>query len=369
MSHLELNLYENALDSIRHAIEHYTSQEPETRRYKYTILHLTQGILLLLKERLSREHPSLIYKNVSDIGGMTIDHKMLISRLSKIAGVELGDDEKTIGELVKARNNIEHYALELKQASVDSLIGRLVPFLIGFCQEELGTNFKATVGHETWQTLQTIQSYRQHAIKAAKERILATGQTAQFCPSCLNDTALESTFPVQHSWQEEIPGRTGYRIECRACLAIVAHGQKCQECAKNIPHVSPEPFLRPEYSYCAECKTSLRQEFPGLSLPMYVAEVRRWFKDHNEITIKQLLDFVHNVAMHGPTGVVRYPRELLQYGVIDYASDYYRARNERVRAAINESQIIEDSDFFGPTSLRGDERFVWSWQTEQNGKA
>jgi hypothetical protein len=364
MSQLELNLYENALDSIRHAIEHYTSQEPQTRRYKYTILHLAQGILLLLKERLSREHPSLIYKNVSDIGGMTVDHQMLISRLSKIAGVELGDDENTIFELVKARNNIEHYALELKQASVDSLIGRLVPFLIGFCQDELETNFKATVGQETWQALQTIQSYRQHAIKAARERILAIGQTALFCPSCKNDTALESTFPVQHAWQAEIPGRTGYRIECKACLDIVEHGQKCQECAKNVPHVSPEPFLRPEYSYCAECKTSLRQEFPGLPSPMYVAEVRRWFKDHDEITITQLLGLVQNVAMHGPTGIVRYPGELLNGGIIDYAIDYYRERNERVRMAIDESQIIKDSDFFGPTSLRGDERFIWSWHKE-----
>jgi hypothetical protein len=58
MAELKLNLYQNAIDSIKHGIEHYTTDTDETRRYKYTILHLAHGVLLILKERLGQEHPS-----------------------------------------------------------------------------------------------------------------------------------------------------------------------------------------------------------------------------------------------------------------------------------------------------------------------
>jgi hypothetical protein len=369
MSHLNLNLLENAIDSIRHAIEHYTGKEPQTRRYKYAILHLAQGVLLLLKQRLSREHPCLIYKNVSDIGGLTVDIQMLISRLSSIAGVELGDDVKTIQELVNTRNTIEHYALELKQASVDSLIGRIVPFLVGFCRDELEVDFKAEVGQETWDALQDIQSFRQYTINAARQRILVLGKPALICPNCSDYTAIEETFSVRHNWQDNVPGRTGYRIECKACLDLVEWGHKCQECGKSVPHLGPEPYLIPDYSYCEDCKAALREEFPGLSLPTYVAEVRRWFKDNDQITIRQLLEFVNNVAMHGPSGVVRYPGELLRTGVIDYASEYHRERNDRLKAAIEESQNIHYGDFFDYTSFRGDETFVWAWNLREESSS
>jgi hypothetical protein len=361
MSHLRLNILENAIDSIRHAIEHYASSEPETRRYKYAILHLAQGVLLLLKERLSREHPSLIYKTVSDIGGVTVDLTMLLTRLSKIAEVELGDDVKTIHELVNTRNAIEHYSLELQQASVDSLIGRLVPFLTRFCCDELSVDFKIEVGEGAWGALQNIESYRQHAISAARQRILASGKIALFCPNCADFTAIEETFPIGQSWQKDIPVRTGYRIECRACLNVVERGQKCQECMINIPDLWPDSFSRPDFSYCEKCQIVLREEFPGIFPPAYVAEVRRWFKENNEITVNQLIQLVSNVTMHGPSGVVRYPGLLLTSGVIDYANEYQRERNDRVRAALEQSQTLMYSDVFEPTFLRGDETFVWAW--------
>ena len=153
MLQLKLNLYDNAIDSIKHAIEHYTNDPTETRRYKYAILHLSQGVTLLLKERLSREHPYFIYKNVSNPEGVTVDADMAIARLKSIAKVDLGDAEKTVRELARLRNNIEHYHVSLPKQQADSVIGRVVPFLGSFVRNELGREFQQEVGQQTWNVI------------------------------------------------------------------------------------------------------------------------------------------------------------------------------------------------------------------------
>src|SRR5436189_30259 len=68
-THLKLDLLENGIDFIRSGIEnHFGQDESDSSARKYAVLHLFSGVLLILKERLRREHPSLIFEKVEDFG-------------------------------------------------------------------------------------------------------------------------------------------------------------------------------------------------------------------------------------------------------------------------------------------------------------
>lgn len=88
MAELKYNLFENAIDSIKHGIEHFlgAQKDPKTegRHYKYSILHAIQGAELFLKERLLRINVILIYSNIDkpiSEGSITADFKSLPQRL------------------------------------------------------------------------------------------------------------------------------------------------------------------------------------------------------------------------------------------------------------------------------------------------
>ena len=63
---IEFDLLSNAEDSIQQAIElvAWGNDQPEPRRLKQAVQSIAHGAELLLKERLKRVHPCLIWENV-----------------------------------------------------------------------------------------------------------------------------------------------------------------------------------------------------------------------------------------------------------------------------------------------------------------
>jgi len=141
----KLSLLDNGVDFIREGIEAlYGVENPPPRTYKYAILHVFSGTLLVLKERLRKEHDILIFKDVSrgkGPGSYTVDFEGVLSRLATAAGVTLDDSDRKLLSLIRAkRNELEHFEADLKIAEVNALIGKLVEFLERFMDEEL--NYK-----------------------------------------------------------------------------------------------------------------------------------------------------------------------------------------------------------------------------------
>lgn len=60
---MKITLIENALDFILSALEH--AQVDEARSLKYAVLHLSDGVDLVLKEKLRREHWSLLFADIN----------------------------------------------------------------------------------------------------------------------------------------------------------------------------------------------------------------------------------------------------------------------------------------------------------------
>ena len=321
MSDLRLNLYENAMDSIRHAIEHYANDPDDTRKYKYAILHFAQGVALLLKQRLSQEHPNFIYKDVAKPDGQTIDVKTSIERLKEIASVDMERLEDAILELSALRNTIEHYAVTISKQQADNIIGRFVPLLAAFVSTELGRQLQYEVGAEAWNSLLAIQSYRANAIANVKSRIASENLQAFYCDDCQDLTAV-----AKHD--DFLTNDSIRKIACLACERVYYIVPQCRECGKDLNIRTLDSAGVRYHTYCEECQTKILLEFPGYDFPDYLLEVRRWFRENEYAEYSDLDSMVLNVSTFGPSGRPGKIHKLIDYGVVDFVDPFDRVKYE-----------------------------------------
>lgn len=94
---LEYGLVENALDSLREAMNYYNEgdEEDNANQYKFSILLSAHCVELLLKEILRRNHPALLFENIDSVKDLqdddnqTVGYKNAIQRVKKLCGVDL----------------------------------------------------------------------------------------------------------------------------------------------------------------------------------------------------------------------------------------------------------------------------------------
>jgi hypothetical protein len=140
---IEFDLLRNASDSIDRAVEliAWGDQQGEARRLKQAVQAVAHGIELLLKERLRRVHPSLIWENVDrypSLSARTVTTEGALSRLQTIAGLEVDDaDVELLRSLRNTRNAIEHFAWVTTKNEADAIVGRALEFAFYFSRSEL----------------------------------------------------------------------------------------------------------------------------------------------------------------------------------------------------------------------------------------
>jgi len=137
----ELDLLENGLDFVRSGIEiFYGRKAPKPRAHKYAILHVFSGMLLLLKERLARIQPSLVFVDKTKAGtpgAKTTNYHQTFDRLAA-HGVIIDQAKRDVLDRIQIlRNAIEHYNVELSLTESREVIGEMVSFVHGFCIKEL----------------------------------------------------------------------------------------------------------------------------------------------------------------------------------------------------------------------------------------
>lgn len=139
---LRLTLLENGLDFVREGVEalYKRNGAVPSRAYKYALLNIFSGTLLILKEKLRRAHRSLIFSDVANVapGAKTIDFETTIARLTGAARVPLDrSDQDLLRKVQKQRNTIEHFEVSIQIHHADALVGELVDFLDRFLREQL----------------------------------------------------------------------------------------------------------------------------------------------------------------------------------------------------------------------------------------
>ncbi len=160
---MELRLVHNALDFIisgavdaKDAYD-WEGEFPEEEReaeekavqhsLKHAVLNLSAGAELLLKERLRREHWSLLFERPDEATQekfeagdfRSVGLASLLQRLDGIASVQFDKETRVLLESLKRqRNKLEHFEYRGNVEAIRVLVNQVASFALDFTHRELG---------------------------------------------------------------------------------------------------------------------------------------------------------------------------------------------------------------------------------------
>ena len=223
---MKISLLENAYDFLEESLSNAITSEREEKRWKHAILNLVQAIELSLKEKLRREHPILVFRNV-DKPRVTVDLVSALSRLKEICKVQLS--EADITAILKAsgiRNKIVHYEFTIDVTESKVIYSKLLGFLSHFHLRHLDEALDQKVEPELWQQALAIFDYADELYSRALVHFEERGvgeESIWRCPSCEWDafvTHEEENVCYVCGHQDQITecaecGTPKFRDECR----------------------------------------------------------------------------------------------------------------------------------------------------------
>jgi rubrerythrin len=189
---IEFTLVQNALDSIERAIDLLAWKDVtnEGSRLKQAILLTAHATELLLKERLRRIHPSLVWDEVDKfprLDARTVGVDRAIHRLKHIGNISLPEtDALIVKSLRNTRNAIEHFHWQTTRSEANAIVGQGLSFAIHFAKNELQADIAFLYRKDdTWTQLLTEHSdfARAHA-KRVELALAAEGKSTQECSFC-----------------------------------------------------------------------------------------------------------------------------------------------------------------------------------------
>lgn len=140
---IKITLYENAIDSINHGIEHFNiaNKRDSSADFKQAILLMFQGTELLLKSLLSQIDVIYIFDKNSPFEKCTDPLKPTIDELNRCKSLEINklcreiykyySDEypkgslKIIEKMARTRNQIQHFGIIIDKSTVIAALGQL----------------------------------------------------------------------------------------------------------------------------------------------------------------------------------------------------------------------------------------------------
>ena len=149
-------LYANAIDSFKVGCEYaLSSRDPSSR--KHAILTIFHAIELLLKERIYREHPLLVYRRPSarlEDDPQTVGVKEALAILDNLELVIHKEPRKWIEQLQKRRNRIEHHRYDEEERDRE-VLEESISFVFFFIEVYLEEEFHDQIGPELMRDIQS----------------------------------------------------------------------------------------------------------------------------------------------------------------------------------------------------------------------
>lgn len=148
----KITLLENSYGFINESIMNYRRSKRSERYASFAILHLIQGLELMLKNVLRNEHPILIYENI-DKPSNTVSLSQCLTRLKSIANIEINQKEdKAIKRAISQRNKIVHYEYEHNSFHQWSIYVELFEFIHYFHKRHIGSELHSRIDKKLWRT-------------------------------------------------------------------------------------------------------------------------------------------------------------------------------------------------------------------------
>lgn len=191
----------NGLDYILSALESLQG-DPGPREIKYAILHLANGIELVFKERLKREHWALLFERIDNASiseyekGVfkSVSFEKCIDRLINICQVNITKDQETKLKkfLRDKRNQLSHFGISDSSEALKANTYKTLVFLIDFINQELKPNEFDDEYIELYNEIKSrmfeLDKFVEERWKAIKNRL--NGKDPITCPNCFQDAAL-----------------------------------------------------------------------------------------------------------------------------------------------------------------------------------
>jgi len=214
---ITLDLLANAKDSLAHAVSHLTDgSDSSAGRWKIAIREVAHVIELLLKEKLRRAHPALIWVKVDEfpsIDARTVGTDLAAARLSKMCSIAFPKSAMdTLDACRKLRNRIEHYEFQVEEAEARGIVGRMLSFIFTFSKFHLELDLEEEFRKDdTWESLIKLVEFREAQAKAIAKKFSEDGTESTDCESCG-----EPTFDIEAE-KCELCGHRDQLVTCDQC--------------------------------------------------------------------------------------------------------------------------------------------------------
>ncbi|MCW5874750.1 MAG: hypothetical protein KIS88_08925 [Anaerolineales bacterium] len=254
---LKFSLLENALDSLRLGLEFVLELQKDKSKLKLSILLVAQAVELTLKERLHREHWSLVYRNIDAAGNedaYTVSIDEAKKRLRAVADINLTDDQnETLKEISGIRNKIQHFQIDASAEQAVVTVNLVSNFLIGFLHTHLGIDIQQHISEETYRKMLEVSELEEGLLNVADGRIKRIKK--EHLPTHMSDIA---AFDFQvlmcpMCYTEKYVFIPGAFSECQLCN-YKGEQVECARCGIALPKGHDDlRFSGPDYALCENC--------------------------------------------------------------------------------------------------------------------
>ena len=210
-------------------------------RLNFAIVHAVTAAELVLKERLARENPVLVFQNIDSKRpneGHTVQLSHLPRRLENL-GIPLDTThEALVREMANWRNQIVHHMPAYDPEAAQKQMPKMLDFLAAYLRSELEMPLEEFLPPEQYRDAARLLTDWQHAVEAARTEAADAGSTFAGigCPIC---------------GETEVVSADGHGLaRCHLCGVKLHVVDKCDGCGRKML-TSLEPF--PGDNCCEEC--------------------------------------------------------------------------------------------------------------------
>jgi len=192
-------LFENAIDSMKHALEHYKKLDKTKENLKYIIIHVGHSAELLLKSMLAEYDAKLLIDKRSRYD-RTIDYRYTIKLLQDEGLLIVEDtDRQRLEQLREFRNRIEHFIFDISVPQAQQIVDGVISHWFWLLRESMDRDIHDYLDHsEVELVLNADQAYRRHVVVAHEEIENQKGSSEKdavyintcVCEDCLEETVL-----------------------------------------------------------------------------------------------------------------------------------------------------------------------------------
>lgn len=171
---IEFDLLTNGFDFILSAIKSVVNSKDEETLLKYAILNISAGKELIFKERLSKEHWSLIFEKIDNADNskiiqgdfISVNSNTCLKRLENIAQIKFTQKDKALLEkLRKKRNKIEHFDVNEHPEALKSFLSKILVLIINFIDVELSVDEFSKVQQKYYKEIRIKSSEFENFVK------------------------------------------------------------------------------------------------------------------------------------------------------------------------------------------------------------